>query len=144
MKWTTRAPIGHALPPPQASNISSIFGRHKHNRRSVPQPICRPTSNLSVNCGMVNFSTGIDCPIRPAHHDSARVSNPSTGQISPRICTQKTKPPLHCPEESDHTRIPGCQPWCCGWVGVVVLFYFAQRLRRRAWVDEMWCTIFMV
>ena len=46
------------------------------------------------------------------------------------------KPPLGCPEESDHTRTPECWIWCWGGVDVVDLFYWTQRLCRRAWVDE--------
>jgi hypothetical protein len=34
------------------------------------------------------FRTGIDGPIRSAHPDSARVTNPPAGRISPRICTR--------------------------------------------------------
>ncbi len=33
------------------------------------------------------FLTGIDGPIWSSHRDSARVSTPPAGQISPRICT---------------------------------------------------------
>jgi hypothetical protein len=39
---------------PQASIIPSIFGRHKHSRHSLPGPI-----RQMVNCGMVDFLTGI-------------------------------------------------------------------------------------
>ena len=35
----------------------------------------------------LNFWTGIDGPIQSSHRDSAKVSNPPAGRISPRICT---------------------------------------------------------
>ena len=81
---------------PQASNISSIFGRHKHSRRSVPGPI-----RQMVNCGMVDFLTGIDGPFQPAHH-----SIPPQAKFHPEYAPKKMKPPLHRSEESDHTQIP--------------------------------------
>jgi hypothetical protein len=61
-------------------------------------------------------------------------------------------PPAPCLFNDEHQetlrqeekRVPGHRPWCCSGVDVAVLLYFAQRLRMRAWADEMWCTVFMV
>ncbi len=65
------------LPPPQASNISPNFCRHKQGRRSVPRPIRRtlrgPRWLIVV---WLNFWTGIDSQIQSSHRGSARVSNP--------------------------------------------------------------------
>ncbi len=64
------------------------FRRHKQGRRSVPRPIRRtlrgPRRLIVV---WLSFWTGIDGPIRSSNHDSAWVSNPPAGRISPRICT---------------------------------------------------------
>ena len=87
LKWFARSPIGHAFHPPQASNISLIsvttnraavlsHGRFANTKRPP-----------SVDCDMVDFWTRIDGPIWSSHRDSARVSNPPAGRISPRICT---------------------------------------------------------
>jgi hypothetical protein len=40
---------------------------------------------------LLNFLTGIDGPIWPAHRDSARLSNPPTGRILPLKCTPLNK-----------------------------------------------------
>ena len=66
LKWTARSPIANAFHPPQASNIPPNFRR------------------LVV---WLSFWTGIDGPIWSSHRDSARVTKPTAGRISPSICT---------------------------------------------------------
>jgi len=88
LKCTVRSPIGHYFHPPRALHIPPNFRCHKQGRRSVPRPICQTKRGLRrLIVTWLTFWTGIDRPIRSSHHDSARVSNPPTGRISPRICT---------------------------------------------------------
>jgi len=86
---------------------------------------------------LLNFSTGIDGPIRPAHRDSARVSNPPAGRILLLKCT-----PLN---EATAPLPGGIRPHPNTRTSTMVLrhrvdaansFYCTQRLRRRAWVDD--------
>ncbi len=71
LKWAARLPIGHALPTPKASIFSPIFRRHKQSCLSVPHLIRRPKRYPTVDCGMVDFLTGIAGPIRAAYRDWA-------------------------------------------------------------------------
>ena len=88
LKWTTRSPIAHAFHPPQASNIPPNFRCHKQGCRSVPRPIRRTQRGLRRLIVLwLIFWTGINGPIWSSHRDSAKVSNPLAGRISPRICT---------------------------------------------------------
>ena len=81
------------------------------------------------------FTIGIVGSIWPTHCNLAKVSNPPTSQILPRMCTPETKPLLYRPSESDHTQISRCLTWCCGGASTAVLFNFAQRLRS----PYSWC-----
>jgi len=73
LKWDARLPIGHALPTPKASIFSSIFRRHKQSCLSVPRLIRRPKRYPTVDCGMVDFLTGLAGPIWAAYRDLARM-----------------------------------------------------------------------
>lgn len=85
MKWAARLPIGHALPTPKASIFSSIFRRHKQSCLSVPRLIRRPKRYPTVDCGMVDFLTGIAGPIRAAYRDSARMCLSLDGPALPLV-----------------------------------------------------------
>ena len=124
------------LPTPQASNIPPNFRRHKQGRRSVPRPIRRtirgPRRLIVV---WLNFWTGIDGPIWSSHRDSARVSNPPAGRISPRICTPingaATPSPVRIgPHPSTTTSIMVL--WWGGRGGFVLL---NPQPLQEAWVD---------
>ena len=53
-------------------------------------------------------------------------------------------PLLHRPSDSDHTRIPRRQSWCCGGATAGVLFYYTHSLCRRHGRMVLWCTIHCV
>ncbi len=89
---------------------------------------------------LLNFLTRIDGPIRPAHCDSARVSNPPPAELRPKNVPYQTKPPLDRPEESDHNRTPERWIWCCGGAAAAVLFYCTHSLRRRHGCMMIGCT----
>ena len=85
MKWAARLPMGHALPTPKALIFSPIFCRHKQSRLSVPRLIRRPKRYPTVDCGMVDFLTGIAGPIRAAYRDSARMCLSLDGPALPLV-----------------------------------------------------------
>jgi hypothetical protein len=122
------------LPPPQASNIPPNFRRHKQGRRSVPRPIHLRGPRQLIVVWLI-FRTGIGGPIRSAHPDSARVTNPPrrpNTRINGAARPNQATPEYH---DDDHgvavgwpRRFCGIAPiafvggmggWCCGALFIV-------------------------
>ncbi len=113
-----------SFPPSQALNIPPDFCCHKHSHLSVTRLICRPTSHLMVYCGIVDFLTGIDGQIWPAHCNSARLSNPPAGQILPLNYTLLNEAAAQSPQgvrPHPNTRTPNMVLQWGGRSGFVLL-----------------------
>ena len=114
----------------------------KQGRRSFPRPIHRtlrgPRQLIVV---WVIFRTRIDGPIRSAHPDSTRVTNPPR---RPNFA-KNMHPDKWCrPSESGHTRVPRRRSWCCSGVAAAVVRYCTHSLCRRHGRMVLWCTIHCV
>jgi hypothetical protein len=85
LKWAACLHWPCLYPPPKASNFSPIFCRHIQSRLSVPHLIRRPKRYPTVDCGMVDFLTGIAGPIWAAYRDSARMCLSLDGPALPLV-----------------------------------------------------------
>ena len=70
---------------PQSVDFFPYFRRHKQSCLSVPRLIRRPKRYPTVDCGMVDFLTGIAGPIRAAYRDSARMCLSLDGPALPLV-----------------------------------------------------------
>jgi hypothetical protein len=70
---------------PQSVDFLPIFCCHKQSRLSVPRLIRRPKRYPTVDCGMVDFLTGIAGPIWAAYRNSARMCRSLDGPALPLV-----------------------------------------------------------
>ncbi len=92
LKWAARLHWPCLTPPQKSVDFSPIFCCYIQSRLSVPHLIRRPKRYPTVNCGMVDFLTGIAGPIRARRH--------STRHSSPASLSRTLSPSLFSPKMS--------------------------------------------